>query len=159
MDVKVGAPRFANSCFLHGKVASHTDVASLTEPACVTKLTATEFLISKPGPKNFGYYPNDGFNDKLQNVERISFLVTDEDGEDSEFLPYLGIAPLKHLANKLEMFHRYGKLHWCFKPNFETLNQKQKIECKKYYEIKPKEIREVHPYATSGAAAAAAAAK
>ena len=136
---------------------SHTELALLKEAACVTKLSATEFLVSKAGPKNFGFYPQDGMNDELQNIERIASLVTNEDGEDQEFWPFMAIGPLKKLKNKEELFYRYGKQHWCFKPNFESLSPKQKVECKKYYDIKSKEIRDVHPYASAGTAAATAA--
>jgi hypothetical protein len=154
VDIKQGAPKFDITCFLFGKIVSRVELAELNEPACVTKLSDTEFLLSKSGPKNYGFFPQDGMNEQIQNVERVSYLVRDENGDDQEFWPFVGIAPLKPLAFKDELFYQYGKPHWCFKPNFDTLNLKQKNECKKYYDIKPKEIREVHPYATVGATAA-----
>ena len=85
--------------------------------------------------------------------------MSDENGDDSDFWSFIGISPLRKLVNKEELYYRYGKSHWCFKPNFDTLSPKQKVDCKKYYEIKPKEIRDIHPYASAGAAFAAANAK
>lgn len=76
-------------------------------------------------------------------------MLQDENEEDVEFWPFCGIAPLKSLADKTELFTRHGKAHWCFKPNFDALTPKRKIECKKYYDIKPREIKEVHPYAVT----------
>ncbi len=35
-------------------------------------------------------------------------------------------------------------------PNFDTLTVKGKIDCKKYYKIMLKDIRDAHPYVITG---------
>jgi hypothetical protein len=64
-------------------------------------------------------------------------------GENFNIWPCCGIYATKPLKDKDELFYEYGRAHWSFRPNFETLNPKQQKECKNYYAIKPKDIRDV----------------
>jgi hypothetical protein len=127
-----------------------SELTAVTGPYCVTKLSQTEFFVAKPGPKNFGYYPQDSFS-KDSNMERVAFLETNvKTGDNLNFAVNLGIYSTKAIADKEEIFYEYGRAHWCYRPNFETLSVKGKSDCKKYYKIMPKDIREGHPYVTSG---------
>jgi hypothetical protein len=70
------------------------------------KLTQTEFFVAKPGPKNFGYYPQDSFS-KDSNMERVETNV--KTGDNLNFALNLGIYSTKAIAEKEEIFYEYGR--------------------------------------------------
>jgi hypothetical protein len=111
VEPKGGCPVHEMICYLFGKIITHVEMAAISEPACITKLSDTEFMVSKAGQKKYGFYPQDPFNNDRVNMERVAFLREDEHGDDLNFWPFIGIAPIKKLAYKDELFYRYGKPH------------------------------------------------
>ena len=132
-----GVAAFQIMGYLFGKKMNYSELQGTPGPNCVTKLSATEFFVSKPGPKNFGYYPQDSFS-KNSNMERVAYLETNvKTGENLNFAPSLGIYSTKKINDKEEVFYEFGRAHWCYRPNFDTLSAKGKTDCKKYYKILP----------------------
>ncbi len=87
---------------------------------------------------NLGNFPNDCFDENLYNA-RILPVKTNEGGT---FLSWaLIMSTSKHdIDEDCEVFIKYGKAYWLYRPNFDTLPNDQKEKCQKFYQIADEEF-------------------
>jgi hypothetical protein len=83
-----------------------------------------------------GNFANDGFDDKLNNAD----LCTLKAYSDNKWMTWAIIVAKENLEDGCEVFVKYGKLYWLYKPNFDTLPEDQKVKCKLYYRIADEEF-------------------
>ena len=83
-----------------------------------------------------GNFANDGFDDNLNNAD----LFTLKGYSDDKWMTWAIIVAKENLEDGCEVFVKYGKLYWLYKPNFDTLPDDQKVKCRLYYRISDEEF-------------------
>ena len=105
------------------------------------------------GVMNKGNYPNDPFDDLMVNAE--IHIIKSVSGDN--WADWCLLTGKEGLEDTHEVFVKYGKPYWCFRPSFNTLSEEQKLKCMAYYKIKESDLfdPEVEPGASAGAGALA----
>jgi hypothetical protein len=105
------------------------------------------------GVNNKGNYPNDPFDDQMVNAD--IHVIKNYSGNN--WADWCLIIGKESLEDGHEVFVRYGKQYWCFRPSFNTLSLSEKLKCMAYYKIKESDIFDAEEEPASAVAGSTAA--
>jgi len=81
------------------------------------------------GVTNKGNYPNDVFDESLYNAD---FHVL---RHNEEWVSWCVIVGRSNLEDGHEVFVKYGRDHWCYLGNINTLSLESRLKCMEFYKI------------------------
>ena len=121
-----------------GRITDWTILGRIVDRTACFEIEADGVLdcTSSQSPENSGYWINDGFDKKLNNVypQFVRLAAT------GSLLPYVRIMAKRQIKTNQELFMEYGKPYWLWYPNFKTLPTDQAKKCVAYYKIEANEF-------------------